>query len=111
LLERIESLQRQVDELESVADLDVRFRELAERVGELEKTNSLEARFTKLAHDVKNGSELPQSELLARLDRLERQLDDCKRIPGQPGPQGPPGPPGKLPLVREYVFEHTMNVT
>ena len=81
----------------------MRFRELAERVGELEKTNSLEARFSQLADEVKRGSELPQSELLARIDGLQRQFDDRKRVPGQPGPQGPPGRPGKLPSVKDYV--------
>jgi hypothetical protein len=47
LLAKIEGLQRQIDELGRVADLDARFRELAERVDQLEKTNTLEARFTK----------------------------------------------------------------
>jgi hypothetical protein len=75
LLEKIEARQRRVDELKGVADLDARFRELTERVGELEKTNGLEARFTKLAHEVKRSSELPQSELLARIEALQRQLD------------------------------------
>jgi hypothetical protein len=103
LLEKFEALQRQVDELKSVADLNARFRELAERLSELEKTNCLEVRFTKFADEVKRGSELPQSELLARIVELERRFDDLKKIANQPGPQGPPGPPGKLPLVREYV--------
>jgi hypothetical protein len=70
------------------------------------KTHGLEARFSQLADEVKRGSELPQSELLARIDRLERQLDDLKKVARQPGPQGSPGPPGKLPLVREYVSGH-----
>src|SRR5262249_39843021 len=43
LLAKIEGLQRQIDELGRVADLDAHFRELAERVDQLEKT----ARFTK----------------------------------------------------------------
>src|SRR5262249_10148375 len=68
LQEKFEALQRQVDKLKSVADLDARFRELADRVGELEKTNSLEARFTKFADEVKRGSELiAQSEWLAKI--------------------------------------------
>jgi hypothetical protein len=104
LLEKIEGLQRHVDELKGVTDLDARFSELVERVSELEKTNSLEARFNRLADEVKRGSET--SELLARLDRLERQLDDPKKVASQPGPPWPPGPPGKLSLVREYVSEH-----
>jgi hypothetical protein len=37
-----------------------------------------------------------------RIDRLERQLDDLKRIPGQPGPQGPPGKDGNLPIVKVF---------
>jgi hypothetical protein len=103
LLAKIEKLQRQIDDLERVAHPDARFLELTERIGELEKTNSLEARFNKLTDEVKHGSEISQSEPLARLEGLERQLDDLKRIPGQPGPQGPPGPPGKLPRVKEYA--------
>jgi hypothetical protein len=105
-LAKIEGLQRQIGDLKNVADLDARFRELAERIGELEKTNSLEARFTKFADEVKRGSELPQSEVLARIDGLQRQLDDLKKVRGQPGPQGPPGPPGKLPFVKEYAQGH-----
>jgi hypothetical protein len=103
LLAKFDGLQRQVDDLKKVADLDPRFRELTDRVTELEKTNSLEARFAKLAHEVKNGSELPQSELVDRIDGLQRQLDDLKKIANQRGPQGPPGPPGKLPRVKEYA--------
>ena len=99
LLAKIEGLQRTVNEPNGVADLDARFRELIARVGALEQTSSLEARFSK----VKRESELPQSELLARIDRLERQLDDLNRIPGKPGPHGPPGPPGRLLLVKEYA--------
>jgi hypothetical protein len=101
-LAKFEALQRQVDDLKRVADPDVRFRELTERVSELEKTTSLEARFAKLAHEVKRGSELPQSELLSRIVELERRLDDFKRIANQPGTQGPPGT-GKLPIAKEYV--------
>jgi hypothetical protein len=106
LLTKFEGFQRKVDDLKSVADLDASFGELAERVGELEKTNNLEARFTELAHEVKRSAELPQSEQLARIDGLQRQLDDVWKLAKQPGRQGPPGPPGKLPLVREYVSEH-----
>src|SRR5262249_31552859 len=54
-------------------------------------------------HEVKRGSELPQSELLARINGLQRQFDDLKRVLGQPGLQGPSGPPGKLPSVKDYV--------
>ena len=57
-------------------------RELAERVLELEKTDSLEARFTKLAHQVKLGSEIPQSELLLNIDGLQRQVDELSRVAG-----------------------------
>jgi hypothetical protein len=75
------------------------------RVIRLEATNSLDVRFTKLANEVKGGPEIQQSELLARIEHLQRQLDELKRVAAQPGPQGPPGPPGKLPLVREYVSD------
>jgi hypothetical protein len=51
----------------------------------------------------KNGSELPQSELLAKIDGLQRQLDDFKKVAVQPGLQGPPGPLGKLPVAKEYA--------
>jgi len=81
LLAKIEGLQRKVNEPNGVADLDARFRELAERVGQLEKTNSLEARFTELAHEVKRGSEVPQSELLAKIEGLQRQIDELGRSP------------------------------
>jgi cell fate (sporulation/competence/biofilm development) regulator YlbF (YheA/YmcA/DUF963 family) len=80
LLAKIESVQRQVDDLERLADLDARVREFAERVGELEKTNSLDARFTKLAHDVKRGFEIPQSELLVKIDGLQRQIDELGSV-------------------------------
>jgi hypothetical protein len=103
LLDRFEALRRQIDGLKRVADLDAGFRELAGRVRELEKANSLEARFTKLADEVKRRSELPQSELLARIERPQSQLDELKRVASQPGPQGPPGTPGKLPIAKEYA--------
>src|SRR5262249_52115070 len=93
LLAKIEELQGQINDQKKVADLDACFRKLAERVGKLENTNSLEARFAELAHEVKRGSELPQSELLARINGLQRQFDDLKRVLGQPGLQGPSGPP------------------
>jgi hypothetical protein len=97
-LAKFEGLQRQVDDLKSVADLDASFGELAERVRELEKTNSLEARFAQLANEAKRGSE-PQSELLERIVELEHRFDYFKKIANQPGPQGPPGKDGKLPIV------------
>jgi hypothetical protein len=103
LLEKIEKLQRQLGDPKRIADLDARFHELAERVGELEKANGLEARFSKLANEAKGGPEIQRSELLARIEGLQRQVDDLKRIPGQPGPQGPPG---KLPRVKEYTAGH-----
>jgi hypothetical protein len=103
VLAEIERLQRQINDQKGVAALDARFRELVERVGELEKTTSLEARFAKLAHEVKRGSELPQGVLLAKIDELQRQLEDVWNLAKQPGPQGPPGPPGKLPHVKEYA--------
>ena len=76
MLANIEGLQRQIDDLKNVADLDARFRELAERVSELEKTNGLEARFTKLANEAKGGPEIQQGELLARIDGVQRQVDE-----------------------------------
>jgi hypothetical protein len=76
------------------------------RVIQLEATNSLDACFTKLANEAKGGPEIQQSELLTRIERLQRQLGELKRVIAQPGPQGPAGPPGKLPIVREYVSEH-----
>jgi hypothetical protein len=75
---------------------------LKERVIRLETTSNFEERFTRLAHEVKRGSEIPQGELLEKIEALQRQLDDLKRVAGQPGPQGPPG---KLPRVKEYVAE------
>src|SRR5215469_4972122 len=39
---------------------------LKERVIRLETTSNVEERFTKLAHQIKRGSEIPQSELLAK---------------------------------------------
>ena len=105
MLEKINDLQRQVNDLKRVADLDAPFCELT--VGELEKTNSLEARFAKLANDAKRGTELPQSELLlTKIDGLQRQFDDLKKIANRPGAQGPPGSPGKLPRVKEYTAGH-----
>src|SRR5262245_60615966 len=70
-----------------------------ERVIRLEAANNFEERFNKLANEVKRGSELPQSELLARIETLQRELDELKKIAGQPGP---PGPPGELPVVRAF---------
>jgi hypothetical protein len=105
LLAKIERLQRQIDDLKRVADLDVRFHEFVERIMELKKTNGLEARFNRLANEVKLGSEIPQGELLVKIEGLQRQLDELKRVADQPGPQGPPGPPCKLPCVNEYFAE------
>src|SRR5262249_52158583 len=106
LLAKTEGLQRQIDDLKGVADLDARFHEFVERITELEKTNSLEARFNRLANEVKLGSEIPQGELLVKIEGLQRQLDELKSIAAQPGPQGAPGKDGKLPLVREYAVDH-----
>jgi hypothetical protein len=72
LLAKFEGLQRQVDELKRVADLDSRLREFAERLMQLETTNILEARFTKLPNEAKRESELPQSELLAKVGGLQQ---------------------------------------
>jgi hypothetical protein len=101
LLEKFEALRRQLDDPKKVSDLDARYRELAERVGELEKTNSLETRFNELAKEVKHGTQI-QSELLARIDGLQRQIDDLKKVANQSGPQGPPGKDGKLPIVKVF---------
>ena len=80
LQEKFEALQRQVGELKSAAELDGCFRELAERVGALEQTTSVEARLAELAHEAERRSELLQSGLLPRIDRLERQIDDLTRV-------------------------------
>src|SRR5215471_11204564 len=37
-------------------------------------------RFTKLAHEVKRGSEIPQGELLAKIEGLQRQIDELGRV-------------------------------
>jgi hypothetical protein len=76
---------------------------LKERVIRLETTSNFEERLTKLAHEVKRGSEVPQGELLEKIEALQHQLDELKKVAAQPGPQGPPGPPGKLPRVKEYA--------
>jgi hypothetical protein len=75
---------------------------LKERVIRLETTSNFEERFTRLAHEVKRGSEIPQGELLEKIEALQRQLDDLKRVAAQPGPQGPPGKDGKLPIVKVF---------
>jgi hypothetical protein len=73
---------------------------IKDRVLVLETTNSFEERFNKLADGVKHGTEIPQSELLAKIETLQRQLDELKKVAAQPGPQGPPG---KLSSVQEYL--------
>ena len=75
---------------------------IKDRVVVLETTNSFEERFKKLANEVKRGTEIPQSELLAKIEALQRQLDDLKWVVAQPGPQGPPGKDGKLPVVKIF---------
>jgi hypothetical protein len=49
---------------------------IKERVLALETTSSFEERF----HEVKNGFEIPQSEVLVKIERLQRQVDDLKRV-------------------------------
>jgi hypothetical protein len=105
LLAKIEKLQRQLNDPKKIADLDARLSELAERVGVLEQTSSLEARFTKLANEGESVPEIQQRELEAKIEKLQRQVDELKKVAAHAGPQGPPGPPGKLPLVREYLAE------
>ena len=75
---------------------------LIERVIRLETTSTFEERFTKLAHEAKSKSEIPQDELLAKIEGLQRQVDELKKVAARPGPQGPPG---RLPLVKEYVAD------
>jgi hypothetical protein len=80
-------------------DTRVDVTQLKDRVTRLEATSDLEGRFNRLASEIKRGQELPQSELLARIDALQRELDDLRKVAVQPGPQGPPGqsiqgPPG-----------------
>jgi hypothetical protein len=80
LPKKIEALQSQLNELKTVIGLDVCVRELADRVGELEKTNSLEARFAMLANEVnKRESEIPQSELLIKIEALQHRFDELKK--------------------------------
>jgi hypothetical protein len=73
---------------------------IKDRVLALETTSGFEERFNKLANEVKHRSDIPQSDLVAKIEGLQRQLDELKRVAAQPGPQGPPG---KLPRVKEYA--------
>jgi hypothetical protein len=51
---------------------------LKERIIRLETASNFEERFTKLTHQVKRGSEIPQGELLAKIEGLQRQVDDWR---------------------------------
>jgi hypothetical protein len=53
---------------------------IKERVLALETTSSFEERFNKLVYEVKNEFEIPQSEVLAKIERLQRQIDDQKGV-------------------------------
>jgi hypothetical protein len=48
---------------------------LKERVVRLEAASNFEERFNRLAGEIKRGAEIPQSELLERIDALQRQVD------------------------------------
>jgi hypothetical protein len=48
---------------------------LKERVIRLETTSNFEERFTRLAREAKRGSEIPQGELLAKIEGVQRQVD------------------------------------
>ena len=39
---------------------------------------------------------------MAKIEGLQRQVDELKKVAARPGPQGPPG---RLPLVKEYVAD------
>jgi hypothetical protein len=60
-----------------------------ERLIRVEAASNFEERVAKLAGEIKRGQELPQSELLARIDALQRQLDELRKVAAQPGPPGP----------------------
>src|SRR5262249_29498753 len=53
---------------------------IKERVIQLEATNSLEVRFATLADKVKHESAIPQDELLAKFEVLQRQIDELKKV-------------------------------
>ena len=49
---------------------------LKERIVRLETTSNFEERLAKLAHEVKRGSEIPQDELLAKIEGLQRKVNE-----------------------------------
>jgi hypothetical protein len=93
-------------------EYEAKFAAQEARIKGLESQLSLEAKFFELEHrldarqldrdESKRESEI-KSEVLARIEKLQRQVDELKKVSAEPGPQGPPGPPGKLPRVKEYA--------
>ena len=63
---------------------------LVERVIPLETTSTFEERLATLSHKLKRGSEIPQSELLAKIQGLRQQIDELKKVAAQPGPNALP---------------------
>jgi hypothetical protein len=69
-----EERYRARDEFEpKIIALENRIKELEHRVLVLETANSFEERFNKLANEVKHGTEIPQSELLATATPARRR--------------------------------------
>src|SRR5262249_23771632 len=48
----------------------------------VEAASNFEGRFAKLAGEVKRGAEIPQSELLTKIENLQHQLNELKTILG-----------------------------
>ena len=55
---------------------------LKERVVRLEAASNFEERFNRLAGEIKRGAEIPQGELLAKIEDLQRQLKELKTVVG-----------------------------
>ena len=64
---------------------------LSERVARLETASNCEERVAKLAYEAKAGPEIRERELLAKIETLQRELDELKQAVAEGGPQGPPG--------------------
>src|SRR5262249_12282540 len=55
---------------------------LKERVVRLEAASNFEEPFNRLAGEIKRGAEIPQGELLAKIEDLQRQLNELKTVVG-----------------------------